>query len=174
MPAGAVNLCAGPPPTGRIRPSRTGPSQLGLGSVAGCVAALGVLLCSLAAARMRRRPAGLVGLAPAAGLVVGLSVGTAEDVSPDGLTVSLEGLLTRNRVQLWQDAVQLAGQHPVRGIGSDRFAELSTTARQTLRSDGKPHSAPLQQAAEQGVWGSAAGAGCCTCCGARRAAPSSS
>ncbi|MEU8504496.1 hypothetical protein AB0C40_07120 [Streptomyces brevispora] len=32
-------------------------ASLGLGSVAGCVTALGVLLCSLAAARTRRRPA---------------------------------------------------------------------------------------------------------------------
>ena len=39
------------------------------------------------------------------------------------------------------------------GVGPDRFGELSPTAQQTLRSDGKPHSAPLQQAAEQGVVG---------------------
>ncbi|MEU8697035.1 O-antigen ligase family protein [Streptomyces sp. NPDC048680] len=128
-------------------------ASLGLGSVAGCAAALGVLLCSLASARVRRRLPGLAGLALAAGLVVGISWAVAEDVLPDGLTISLEGQLTRNRVQLWQDAAHLAGQHPVRGIGPDRFAELSPTAQESLRSDGKPHSAPLQQAAEQGVVG---------------------
>ncbi|MCX4774572.1 O-antigen ligase family protein [Streptomyces sp. NBC_01260] len=128
-------------------------ASLALGSVAGCAAALGVLLCSLASARMRRRLPALAGLALATGLVVGVSWAVAEDVLPDGLTVSLEGQLTRNRVQLWQDAARLAGQHPVRGIGPDRFAELSPTAQQTLHSDGKPHSAPLQQAAEQGVVG---------------------
>lgn len=127
--------------------------SLGLGSVAGCAAALGVLLCSPASARMRRRLPALAGLALAAGLVVGVSWAVAEDVLPDGLTVSLEGSLTSNRVQLWQDAAQLAGQHPVLGVGPDRFAELSPTTRQTLHSDGKPHSAPLQQAAEQGVVG---------------------
>lgn len=128
-------------------------ASLGLGSVAGCAAALGVLLCSLASARMRRRLPALAGFALAAGLVAGISWAVAEDVLPDGLTVSLEGQLTRNRVQLWQDAAHLAGQHPVRGIGPDRFADLSPTAQQSLRSDGKPHSAPLQQAAEQGVVG---------------------
>lgn len=127
--------------------------SLGLGSVAGGAAALGVLLCSLAAARMRRRLLGLAALALATALVVGLSWAVAGNVLPDGLTVSLEGPLTRNRVLLWQDAARLAGQHPLRGIGPDRFAELSPTAQQTLGSDGKPHSAPLQQAAEQGVVG---------------------
>jgi O-antigen ligase len=39
------------------------------------------------------------------------------------------------------------------GVGPGRFGELSTTATRTLLSDGKPHSAPLQQAAEQGVVG---------------------
>lgn len=128
-------------------------ASLGLGSVAGFVAATGVLLCSLAAARMRSRLLGLVGLALAAGLMVGLSWAVAVNVLPDGLAVSPEGGLTGNRVRLWQDAARLAGEHPVLGIGPDRFAELSPTAQQTLGSDGKPHSAALQQAAEQGVVG---------------------
>ncbi|MEU9202580.1 O-antigen ligase family protein [Streptomyces sp. NPDC048332] len=128
-------------------------AALGLGSVAGFAAAAGVLLCSLAAARMRSRLLGLAGLALAAGLAVGLTWAVAEDVLPDGLTVSLEGPLTANRVQLWDDAARLAAQHPVLGIGPDRFAELSPTAQQTLGSDGRPHSAALQQAAEQGLVG---------------------
>lgn len=128
-------------------------ASLGLGSVAGFAAAVGVLLCSLAAARMGSRLLGLVGLALAAGLAVGATWAVAEDVLPDGLTVSLEGPLTTNRVQLWADAARLAEEHPVLGIGPDRFAELSPTAQQTLGSDGKPHSAALQQAAEQGVVG---------------------
>ncbi|MFF1921939.1 O-antigen ligase family protein [Streptomyces sp. NPDC058221] len=127
--------------------------SLGLGSTAGCAAALGVLLCSLASARMHCRVPALAGFALAAVLVAGTSWAVAEDVLPDGLTVSLEGQLTTNRVQLWQDAARLAREHPVRGVGPDRYAELSPTAQQTLHSDGKPHSAPLQQAAEQGVVG---------------------
>lgn len=128
-------------------------ASLGLGSTAGCAASLGVLLCSLASARVRRRLPALAGLALAAGLVAGLTWAVARDVLPDGLTASLEGPLTGHRVRLWQDAAELAGQHPLRGIGPGRFGELSSTAQRTLHSDGKPHSAPLQQAAEQGVVG---------------------
>lgn len=126
---------------------------LSLGSVAGFAAALGILLYSLAAARMRRRLPGLVGLALATVLVVGASWAVAEDVLPDGLTVSLKGQLTPNRVGLWQDAVGMAEENPLLGVGPDRFGGLSQVARQSLNSDGKPHSAPLQQAAEQGVVG---------------------
>ncbi|GHB02382.1 O-antigen ligase family protein [Streptomyces chryseus] len=124
-----------------------------LGSVAGFAAALGVLLCSLAAARLRRRGAGLAGFALAAGLVVGGSWAVAEDALPHGLRVSLEGQLTVNRVQLWRDALDLAEEHPLRGAGPDRFGRLSPTAQQAPHSVGKPHSAPLQLAAEQGVVG---------------------
>ncbi|MFE4921990.1 O-antigen ligase family protein [Streptomyces sp. NPDC056661] len=127
-------------------------AALTMRSVAGFVAALGVLLCSLAAARMRRRLLGLAGFALVTALVVGASWAVAEEALPDGLMISLEGQLTGNRVLLWQDAVTLAKEHPVLGVGPDRFAEMSPTAQQTL-SDGKPHSAPLQQAAEQGVVG---------------------
>ncbi|WP_432816217.1 O-antigen ligase family protein [Streptomyces vilmorinianum] len=126
---------------------------LALGSVVGFVASLGVLLCSLAAVRMRRRFLGLAGLALATGLVVGASWAVAEETLPEGLTVSLEGQLTRHRVLLWQDAVALTKENPLLGIGPDRFGALSPTARETLYADGTPHSAPLQQAAEQGVPG---------------------
>ncbi|MGW7053658.1 O-antigen ligase family protein [Streptomyces sp. NPDC054887] len=124
-----------------------------LGSVAGFAAALGVLLCSLAVARMRRRAVGLAGCALVAGLVVGGSWAVAEDALPDGLTVSLEGQLTVNRVLLWRDAVALAERNPVRGAGPDRFGRLSPAAQQSPYSGAKPHSAPLQLAAEQGVVG---------------------
>ncbi|WP_329113479.1 O-antigen ligase family protein [Streptomyces sp. NBC_01465] len=124
-----------------------------LDSVPGCVAALGVLLCSLAAARMRSRAAGLAGLILATGLVVGGSWAVAEHALPDGLAVSLEDQLTQNRVLLWQDAIGLAKEHPALGVGPDRFGELSTTAQRSLDPDSKPHSAALQQAAEEGVVG---------------------
>lgn len=128
-------------------------AALALGSVAGFAASLGVLLCSLAAVRMKRRLLGLVGLAVATVLVVGASWAVAEDALPDGLTSSLEGQLTPNRVGLWQDALDMAKEHPLRGVGPDRFGGLSQVSRQTINADGKPHSAPLQQAAEQGVVG---------------------
>ncbi|MEV0097252.1 O-antigen ligase family protein [Streptomyces sp. NPDC050738] len=124
-----------------------------LGSVAACAVALGVQLCSLAAARMRRRLVGLAGLVLATGLVVGGSWAVAAHALPDGLSVSLEGQLTQNRVLLWQDALGLAKDHPVLGAGPDRFGELSPTAQRSLSADSKPHSAALQQAAEQGIVG---------------------
>ncbi|MEE1794805.1 O-antigen ligase family protein [Streptomyces sp. BE308] len=128
-------------------------AALTLGSAVGFAAALGVLLCSLAAVRMRHRLTGLAGLALIAGLMAGASWAVAENALPEGLAVSLEGQLTRNRVLLWRDAVELARENPLLGVGPDRFGELSPTAQETPRSDGKPHSAPLQQAAEQGVVG---------------------
>ncbi|MEU1071419.1 O-antigen ligase family protein [Streptomyces sp. NPDC005878] len=128
-------------------------TALALGSAAGCVAALGILLCSLAAARMRHRTVGLAGLAAVAALVAGGSVAVAEDVLPAGLTVSLEGQLTPERVLLWRDAMDLAEEHPLRGTGPDRFGGLSPVALQSPVAAGKPHSALLQQTSEQGVLG---------------------
>jgi O-antigen ligase len=124
-----------------------------LGSTSGFVACLGVLLCSLAADRMRRRGLGLGGLALTAVLVTGATWAIAENVLPDGLTRSLEGQLTQHRVLLWHDALDMAGREPGLGVGPGRFSELSPTVTQSLLPDGKPHSAPFQQAAEQGVVG---------------------
>lgn len=124
-----------------------------LGSTTGFALCAGVLLCSLAADRMHRRALGLTGLALTAVLVAGASWAVAENVLPDGLTVSLEGPLTEHRVLLWQDALRLARQEPALGAGPGRFAELSPTVAQSVTPDGKPHSAPLQQAAEQGLVG---------------------
>ncbi|MFD7997621.1 O-antigen ligase family protein [Streptomyces mirabilis] len=124
-----------------------------LGSATGCAAGAGVLLCSLAADRMRRRALGLGGLALAAALVTGATWAVAENVLPDGLTASLEGQLTEHRVLLWRDALHLTGHHPALGVGPGRYGELSPTVTQSLLPDGKPHSAPWQQAAEQGLVG---------------------
>jgi O-antigen ligase len=124
-----------------------------LGSAGGFVACVAVLLCSLAAGRLRRRGPGLVALALCAALVAGLTWAVAGSAVPDGLEVSLEGRLTRHRLGLWHDALHMAHQEAALGVGPGRFGELSTTATQTLLSDGKPHSAPLQQAAEQGIVG---------------------
>ncbi|MFF4353471.1 O-antigen ligase family protein [Streptomyces sp. NPDC001530] len=124
-----------------------------LGSTTGLVTCAGVLLCSLAAARMRRRALGLAGLALAAALVTGATWAIADDALPDGLTASLEGQLTQHRVLLWHDALHLAREDPALGVGPGRYGELSPTVAQSLVPDGKPHSALLQQAAEQGVIG---------------------
>ncbi|MFI6080712.1 O-antigen ligase family protein [Streptomyces sp. NPDC051217] len=124
-----------------------------LGSVAGMVAAVGVLLCSLAAARMRHRLLGLAGFAGATCLMVGVSWAVAVQALPEGLAASLEGQLTAHRVLLWEDAVDLVRANPLLGAGPDRFGDLSPTALESLNSDGKPHSALFQLAAEQGVAG---------------------
>jgi hypothetical protein len=124
-----------------------------LGSVGGFVACAAVLLCSLAAGRMRHRGLGLAGLALSAALVTSLTWAIAGNAVPDGLEVTLEGRLTQHRIELWHDALHMAHREAALGVGPGRFGELSTTATQTLPLDGKPHSAPLQQAAEQGVVG---------------------
>lgn len=124
-----------------------------LGSTSGFVICAAVLLCSLAAGRMPSRGAGIAGLALTAALVAGLTLGVAGNTLPDGLTASLEGPLSLHRVQLWQDALHMAHRNAALGVGPERFGDLSTTATRTLLSDGKPHSALLQQASEQGVIG---------------------
>jgi O-antigen ligase len=124
-----------------------------LGSISGFVACVAVLLCSLAAGRMHHRGLGLAGLALAAAVVTSATWAVAGNAVPDGLAPALEGQLTRQRVELWQDALRLAREDLALGVGPDRFGELSTTATRTLLPDGKPHSAPLQQVAEQGLVG---------------------
>ncbi|MFD4523620.1 O-antigen ligase family protein [Streptomyces sp. NPDC058470] len=123
-----------------------------LGSTTGFVLCTEVLLCSLAAARMRRRALGLASLALTAALATGMSLAIAEDPLPDGLTAALEGPLTRHRVLL---ARRAAPRPRVSGPGRrpGRYGELSPTVTRSLLPDHKPHSAPLQQAAEQGVIG---------------------
>ncbi|MGW6456205.1 O-antigen ligase family protein [Streptomyces sp. NPDC055078] len=128
-------------------------TALAVGSAAGFAAASAVLLCSLATARIRRRAVALTGLALVAGLAVAMTWGVARNALPDGLAHSLEGQLTHRRVTLWQEAAALAESDPLRGVGPDRFGTLSATAQQSAATNGKPHSAVLQQAAEQGAVG---------------------
>ncbi|MER7838737.1 O-antigen ligase family protein [Streptomyces sp. NPDC096040] len=124
-----------------------------MGSVMGCAASAAVLMCSLAAGRMRRRGPGIAGLALVAALVTGTVWAVAANVLPTGLSTALVGPLTEHRVQLWRDALHLARRNSALGVGPGRFGELSGTASEALLPDGKPHSAPLQQAAEQGLVG---------------------
>ncbi|MGV9880169.1 O-antigen ligase family protein [Streptomyces sp. NPDC003006] len=124
-----------------------------LGSPAAFAGCAGVLLCSLAAARTRCRGLGLAGLAAATALITGASLAVADDMLPDGLAASLEGRLGRQRVLLWRDALGLAEREPAMGVGPGRFGEVSPIVTRHLLTDGKPHSAPLQQASEQGLVG---------------------
>lgn len=130
-----------------------------LGSAAGATAAAAVVLCAAAASRARRRTAALAGFVVVALVAAGVSWAVAQDALPDGPAEGLRALLTENRVALWRDAVALFEAEPVRGVGPDRFGNLSATAQQTPGSDGKPHSALFQQVAEQGAVGAALLAG---------------
>ncbi|MFI1561779.1 O-antigen ligase family protein [Streptomyces sp. NPDC020490] len=124
-----------------------------LGSVTGFVACAAVLLCSLAAGRVHRRGPGIAGLALSAGLITAGTWAVAGDALPGGLARFLEGPLTPHRIGLWRDALGLARRDAALGVGPGRFGDLSPTTLRTLLPDGRPHSAPLQQAAEQGVVG---------------------
>jgi O-antigen ligase len=128
-------------------------AALALGSAAGFAAGVAIVLCSLAAARMRRRLLGLAGLALAAALVVGGSCAVAVDALPSGLSQSLTGQLTQPRVELWHQAVDLAEDHPLRGVGPERFADEAPPPPDLAAGAESPQSAPLQLAAEQGLPG---------------------
>ncbi|MEU3949808.1 O-antigen ligase family protein [Streptomyces sp. NPDC029526] len=126
-----------------------------LGSVGGCVAAAVVLLCSLVAGRAVRRGPGLAALAVTAAGVTGLTWAVAGRAVPEGFAAALEGRLTPHRVELWRDALTMAEQHPGVGVGPGNFGSLSTAAARSVLSGDRPHSAPLQLAAEQGLVGAA-------------------
>ncbi|SHL50115.1 O-antigen ligase family protein [Actinacidiphila paucisporea] len=130
-------------------------AALALGSAAGFAAGVAIVLCSLAAARVRRRLPGLAALALAAALAVGGSAAVATDALPSGLSESLTGQLTQPRVELWHQAVDLAEKHPLRGVGPERFADEAPPAAPSGLAPAaeSPQSAPLQLAAEQGIPG---------------------
>ncbi|WP_249416947.1 O-antigen ligase [Streptomyces sp. TS71-3] len=123
-----------------------------LGSPAGATGALLVLACSATAGRVRRSPglAALTGVAVvAAAAVWTLAAGDL----PPGWQARAGDALGAHRLQLWRDAAALALDHPLLGAGPGRFADLSPTVAAAVPADGRPHSALLQQAAEQGLVG---------------------
>ncbi|MBO1334424.1 O-antigen ligase [Streptomyces sp. VRA16 Mangrove soil] len=123
------------------------------GSGAGAAACAGVVLCSLAAARLRRRAIGLAALGLGTVLVAGLGVALAQGALPSGLASCLEGQLSQRRVLLWHQALDLAEADPVLGAGPGRFEDYSSLPTPYPLPDGRPHSAVLQVVAEQGVIG---------------------
>ncbi|MFG3662008.1 O-antigen ligase family protein [Streptomyces sp. NPDC047706] len=124
-----------------------------LGTIAGVVACTGVLLCSSAAGRISHRGVALAGLGAVAAAVTGLTWAVTAGALPAGLAAALQGPLTGHRVELWRDALAVTRENPVLGVGPGRFGELGATSVASPLSDGKPHSALLQQAAEQGAVG---------------------
>ncbi|OPF76965.1 O-antigen polymerase [Streptomyces antioxidans] len=123
------------------------------GSAVGSVASGAVLVCSLLAARPRRRLPALAACALIAAVAVGGTWAVAKGSVPGGLSPALSVHLTEHRIRLWQDAARIEETDPLRGAGPDRFGELSPAVAQPLGPEAKPHSAPLQQAAGQGLPG---------------------
>ncbi|GAA3047547.1 O-antigen ligase family protein [Streptomyces glomeratus] len=145
----------GPAPQFALRLSVPGIAGVAaaLGSMTGLVASIGVLLYSLTADRTRHRARVLTVFALVATLVTAATWAMAGNVTPGAPSALLEDQLGGHRVLLWRDALTLAREHPALGAGPGLFGELSPVAAQSLLPDGKPHSAPLQQAAEQGLIG---------------------
>ncbi|MEV1023353.1 O-antigen ligase family protein [Streptomyces sp. NPDC050264] len=128
---------------------------LAIGSGTGGAVCAGIVLYSLVAAGTRRRAVALAGLGLATAAVAAVGVALAGSVLPSGTAAALEGRLTAHRVLLWRDAWHLAESDPALGVGPGRFEELSPTLAHSPLSGGKPHSAVLQVAAEQGAVGAA-------------------
>ncbi|MGW1132509.1 O-antigen ligase family protein [Streptomyces griseoluteus] len=122
------------------------PAGAVLGSPGGCAAGGAVLLCSVAAGSASYRGAGLAGLAVVAGVAVGAVGGLASGVLPGGCAAEFTERIGPYRVGLWGRAVRLAREAPVWGVGPGRFGTPGDPA-------GRPHSAPLQLLAEQGMVG---------------------
>ncbi|MEU1709563.1 O-antigen ligase family protein [Streptomyces sp. NPDC005706] len=123
------------------------------GSAVGCAVGAAVLLCSLAAGAMPRRGAGVAGLALVAAVPAAAVWAVAADALPAGLTEALRDRFTASRLGLWRDALRLAGHDTLLGVGPGRFGEVGAVGPPGAPADGRPHSAPLQQAAEQGLIG---------------------
>ncbi|MGV9322958.1 O-antigen ligase family protein [Streptomyces sp. NPDC003660] len=152
LATGALCCAAWSTPVSGLRPplwllaAAVIPAGALLGSPGGCAAGGAVLLCSVAAGSMPHRGAGLAGLAVAAGAAVGAVWGLASGVLPGGFAAEFTERIGPYRVGLWGRAVRLAREAPVWGVGPGRFGTPGDPA-------GRPHSAPLQLLAEQGVVG---------------------
>jgi O-antigen ligase len=132
-----------------------------MGSLAGFVTGLAVLAALLLSLADRRPPrrlllAGLVGLVLSAHLVV-LVLGATHRPHGTGSVVkdAAAASLSERRLALWDDAVGLAAEHPLAGIGPRQFPVTSPTA-QADPDTRETHSATLQMAAETGWPGAAA------------------
>ncbi|MFI0896131.1 O-antigen ligase family protein [Streptomyces sp. NPDC020983] len=134
-------------------------AALALGSAAGCTAGVAVVLWSLTAARLRHRLPALAALGLATALAVGATCAVAAGALPAGPSASLTGRPAQTRADLWHRAVTLAEDHPLRGVGPERFADADGAdadpfaAPATGPAAPSPQSAPLQLAAEQGLPG---------------------
>ncbi|MEU9399885.1 O-antigen polymerase [Streptomyces sp. NPDC048242] len=123
-----------------------------VGSPVGCVASGAVLLCSLAAGSMPHRGVGIAGLALAAGGTAAGVWAVAAGALPGGVVEAVTERIGPYRVHMWRDALGLAGQAPLAGVGPGRYGQSGGVVPDVPAEAG-PHSAPLQLLAEQGLVG---------------------
>jgi O-antigen ligase len=125
---------------------------VGLESITGGALAAMVLLTGLVAARLRRGPVAVIGLAAVA-VVFLVTVVLAVESTPETAAQSVaERALSERRTALWQDALDMVAREPVVGVGPGGFSVLSPTA--VFDPDtSETHSLYLQQAAETGLPG---------------------
>ncbi|AXI76643.1 O-antigen ligase family protein [Peterkaempfera bronchialis] len=123
-----------------------------VGSLTAFATSAGVLLVSCAAGRLRRRGPLLAVLALCAALAAAGTVALARGAVPETLRGHAVAELSERRIELWNDALVQTRLHPLLGVGPDRFGEQSPTVLADRDTD-RAHSAPLQQAAEQGLPG---------------------
>ena len=101
-----------------------------------------------------RTAVALAGLLFVAALLVTSFLGAtyrSDQSQPTGRLITES--LTDRRVALWNEAVNMMKDRPLRGVGAGRFAVLSPTARSDPDDARWAHNAFLQQGAEAGVIG---------------------
>jgi len=69
----------------------------------------------------------------------------------------LGALCANNRLAWWEEALRIAGDHPLRGTGAGTFEVARTRHREGAGRVSEPHSVPLQLLADLGVVGLALG-----------------
>lgn len=138
------------------RPTRLATTAVGAAAVAACVTtgSAGTVAALVTGAALAASALGLHRpwfAVPAAGitLVVGLAGTMATSARADADTLTNDSV--QIRAQLWDAAADLAGEHPLSGIGPGRFEDVNPVSTDAdLR---RAHSIPLQIAAEQGSIG---------------------
>ncbi|MFP5335694.1 MAG: O-antigen ligase family protein [Actinomycetes bacterium] len=125
-----------------------------LDALAAAVGGVVVLACGLVALIRppRRGRAVVVGAAVAGLLLVGATAVLAVAPRDAPLRDVAVASLSERRQALWADAVRLAAEHPLLGVGPGRFATESPTALADADTP-QTHSVVLEAAAETGVPG---------------------
>lgn len=109
-----------------------------VGTPLGFAAAVGVLVCSLAAGPVRRRTGFLAAFALAAAAVSGVTFAVAHDGLPRPASAALHDQLAPDRVALWRDAADITRSSPLSGSGPGTFGDVSAAAQAAGADNGTP------------------------------------